>query len=298
MERNRRMYKIRDYPYVTLRNTLFYPGSTCRLDSTGEGSRPALEAALSSENRTIAVFSSESEANPSGLDDLYPIGVLAFARATTEPDHFEADVMERVRLRDISRHPHPIAQVELLDPPSELGTEDESDLDEHLRALAYELFERGGLTGERAAGVMDLFEEEQKIQVVYFLATVLPLSPAEGQKILMSATLLLAQEAVMAAGERMLVQLRKGKSRKLDLREVLWSPSAGSEEEDEDTRDSARRLRELVEELKLAAPILERVLPELEKLDRFDPELFEHQDTLGRLEGLQSLILGTCLATR
>lgn len=280
------MYKIRDYPYVTLRNALFFPGAACRLDSPGEGARQALKAALSSDNRTIAIFSTESEAEETGLDDLYPIGVLASARADSNAHQFEADVVERVRLRDISHHPHPIAQVEILDLPSQTGSQDESDLDEHLRTLAYQIFERGGALGEHAASVLDGFEEDQRLQVVYFLATVLPLSPEVGKAVLAADVMLGAQETLVAASEKLLALLRKGKGARPALREVLWTQADFGEEEEEEATDSAQRLRDLVEDLELAPAILDRVLPELEKMDRFDPVLFEHQDTLGRLEGL------------
>lgn len=274
------MYKIRDYPYVTVQDEMLFPGSICRLELAQETFQEAILVALRSQSKTLAIFSSAS-AGGTGLDDLSPVGVLALVRSPGEGGPIEAIVMERVRLRDLSQLPHPIAQVELLEPPREGAEEDEEQLDDELRSLALEIFGRSGNPGRRAAVVMDQIEDGQPLALVYFLATVLAIGPEDGLTILGCETIVQAQRQLLDFQKTLLTSLGRGQGSPV-LKLSSW-PMADLEDDEE---DSAVRLRELIEDLELAPDILERVLPELDKLDRFDPVLFEHQDTLGRLEGL------------
>ena len=179
------MYKIRDYPYLAIRDRVLFPGLICGVDLKAGAAQDAAEAAWKSKSKTIAIFTTLAS-DEAGLDDLHPIGVLAAVREL-RAGSLEVEILERVRLRDISRLPHPIAQVELMEPQSPDVPNGEAD--------------------------------------------------------------------------------------------------EGVEEEDDD-EESAARLRDLIDDLELEPEIFDRLAPELERLDRFDPVLFEHQETLARLEGV------------
>lgn len=276
------MYKIRDFPYVSMRDEVFFPGSSCRLDLSQASSRDAARAAATSESRKLAIFTTTSTSPQVGLDDLYPVGVLALLHDTGEAEVFEAEVLERVQLRDLTQHPHPIAQVQLLTGPSDRPGEEQERTDGELRSLAHRLFERCGEKGRRAGSIVEEIEPGQPLELVYFLASSLQLRAPDALAILAARDIPSAQRRAVQALTALLAGLRPGQN---PVRSVVWAGAPAHDEEDSD-EESALRLRELIEELELAPDILERVLPELEKLDRFDPVLFEHQETLARLEGL------------
>jgi ATP-dependent Lon protease len=279
------MYKIRDFPYLAVRDQVFFPGSSCRLDVSRASSQEALRAALSSQGKTIAIFSTHSAAAETGLDDLHPVGVLATAREPVEENVFEAEVTARVRLRDITSHPHPIAQVELLEPPLQDNSGLEEELGQEVRSLAQRIFARAGENGRKAFDLLEQMDQDQALPLVYFLGTVLAFEPAEGLAVLEAATLVEAQRALLAAGRKLLQATTGGRRGESAVKSIVWP---FHENQEGDPEEGVEQLRVLVEELELPDDLLERVLPELEKLDRFDPVLFEHQDTVGRLEGLLS----------
>ncbi len=270
------MYKIRDYPYLAVQDQVLFPGALCGLQIGDQYARSAVEAAAASENKTLAIFTARVAAG-AGLDDLHPIGVLA-AVGRVSDSSVEIEVVERVRLRDISRLPHPIAQVELMSPPKPSLGGGADELSERLRELALTIFSRSGEQGRRATGILETLESEEPLHLVEFLSSALALPSNSALEILGADTveesqrlLLEAQNSLLAGGHRPMV------------RAFSW-PDLDSD--DEDSLESAQQLRLHLEELNLPPDVLDRVLPELEKLDRFDPNLFEHQETFARLEGL------------
>lgn len=106
------MYKIRDYPYLAVQGQVLFPGALCGLQIGDKHDQDAADAAMASESKTLAIFTAKVT-GAAGLDDLHPIGVLAVVGRVSDRS-IEIEVVERVRLRDISRLPHPIAQVELI----------------------------------------------------------------------------------------------------------------------------------------------------------------------------------------
>lgn len=271
------MYKIRDYPYLVIQDRVLFPGLLCGVDYTGDAYQQAARAAWSSPSRMVAVFTTLGEAK--GLDDLYPVGVLAAVRELREGS-MEVEVLERVRLRDVSRLPHPIAQVEHLEAPAlEVLDSEAEELDSELRILAEKIFRASGEMGRRAASLVDHVEEGRYLALVEVLASTLAIPARDALEVLGATTVGEAQRLLLRAQKSLWAKHPRDMVRRVSWPEV-------DEVGDEGGEESASRLRELVDELELEPEIMDRLAPELERLDRFDPVLFEHQETLARLEGL------------
>lgn len=269
------MFKIRDYPYLTVEDQVFFPGSICGLRLGQQPGREAAFAAWRRESKTLAIFTLQGEGD--GLDELYPIGVTCVIREFSD-NEIEVEVLERVKLRDISRIPHPIAQVQLLELPSQGTGEELDERDGQLRELAERVFRRVSGSGRQATELLEEIEPGQYLGLVEFLAATLALPSQAALEILASPTVEEAQKHLLQALRGLL------KSKRIPLlRPVSWP---GSESEAEPGDDSVGQLRERIEELELEEAIMDRVLPELDKLERFDATLFEHQEAVSRLESL------------
>lgn len=267
------MSQIRNFPFLVVRDQFYFPGSSCRLESVSGSFGQALEAALDTPGKTLALFASDHE--KAGLDELAPFGVLAVARESSGSGLLEADVVERVRLRDLTTHPHPTAMVELLSPPTSNGFHS-SLQDSQLRALAYQLFQKHSDTGRRAISMMEQIEEGQHLALVYFLASLLRLEPPQALAILAAQDVQLAQDQLLVALQPQLLG-----GREPAFRNSVW-PWPDTEEQE----SLGCRFRERLEDLDLDEGLLERILPELERLEQLEPDLPEHHEALTRLESL------------
>lgn len=270
------MYKIRDYPYLVIRDRVLFPGLTYGVDFQPGAAEEAVQAAWGSQSRTLAIFTT-LVGGDGGLDDLYPIGVLAVARGLGEGS-LEVEVLERVRLRDISRMPHPIAQVELMEAPVQnLTSSQAEELDSQLRSLAAKIFGASGEPGRRAASILEGIDEDRHLVLVEVLASTLAIPARDALEVLAATTVGEAQRLLLRAEKSLWSQ------RPSEMVRRVWLPETDEEDQED---EAASRLRNLIDELELEPEILDRLAPELERLERFDPVLFEHQETLARLEGL------------
>ncbi len=274
------MNPIRDFPYLVLENGPCFPGSSCLLNAVEAPFESSLQAALSSSGRTIALFTSDRSGAP-GLDNLGPVGVLAVFRES--PEAPVADIVQRIRLCDLTIRPHPRALVEILPTPTQ-HHESVVRLDGQLRELARQLFSRCRQAGRQADAAVAEIEDGQYLALVYFLASLLPLEPAQ-------ALAILACDDVQSAQRQLLHLLQtaisEGRCPALDqrLRETAWL--CAEEDDAGEEPQSEWGVREKIETLELDDDLLERlVLPQLEKLALYEPGQSEHQETLRRLESL------------
>lgn len=274
------MFKIRDYPYLTLKGRVLFPGASCVMELARAVERESTNFALGSKSKAIAVFTTRVEGD-SGLDDLFPVGVLATIKSKAS-DKVELEVTQRVRLRDISFVPRPLALVEMMEPPTAKFHGQLEDQDAKLRKLATELFERCGEGGRRALYMMEGIREGEYFALVSFLGSTVALPVERGIEILSCLSLEEAQGVLLEA----LTQLPKG-GRTGILHAISWpAAEADSDLDGPDPSESAFRLKEILEELPMNEEARRRLQPELAKLERFDPSIFEHQETFARLEGL------------
>lgn len=272
------MYKIRDYPYLAIRGRTLFPGAVCSIELLSQVEQDAASTALASKEKTMAIFSTASKGEV-GLDDLDPVGVLAIVRAKTS-DRLELEVTTRVRLRDLSRVPKPIALVEFLEEPTLRYRQRAEEQDELIRFKVAEVFERSGERGQQAIHVLERIPDGEYWLLACFIASILVVPHEQAQSILASESVEAAQDSLLSAIQQLLDQPQK-----VALYPVSWSTNemiAG--EENEAGEELASKLRASIEELDLHPSIKKCIRLELDRLERFEPSVFEHQDTLARLE--------------
>lgn len=267
---------IRDYPLLVTEDQVAFPGAEQPL--TGDQKNrffAGLTAALARPNPTIALFSYKgsppSDATPS-LSNLSSIGAL-LAIELDSRGVLRSVSVGRARLLDLCEQPYLLAQVQHLAPPLCDVSKEEDEADARLRGLAGELFELVPGQGECAAELLDHFEE-QPVEVVYFLASLLNLSPREAQQVLTAERLVDAQKALLLACWRLLQEP--------DGYPLRTSPTPTAREMPA-TRPAAR-LRDRVELCGCSPTLIERLLPEAERLQSEDPLNSGYRERLSRFE--------------
>jgi ATP-dependent Lon protease len=291
--------KIRAFPYIPIRNGVFFPGSSSVLSVGRESSIKALEAATARRDKSIVLLSQvDADIDQPGLDHLGPVGVWAVVktvRGTGQELEIVVEGKERVRLRDIAQHPHNIAQVEILGAPTSEDSETEHRLHQELLTQSTRLFQVSGESGTAAAEIAAHLEEPTDL--ISFLASVLTLPAEDGRAVLQAERLEDAQRLVLSYLERRLSGAEDGGPVALVLGELSWSSPAEQpdEEEDEDEVEdadgddddddsygpaAAEMLRERLKELELPPDVLTAVGDELGKLERFDVDSVEFQNVL------------------
>lgn len=270
------MTAIRAHPFVAIRNTVFFPGSETAISVGRPGSVAALQAALKTSDKSVVLLTQTDPAvERPGLDDLHSFGVLGTVLSVTQREgRYDVVVAarQRVRLRDLTTNPYPIAQVELL-PALAASGQDEEELHEELLEQTTRLFELSGVAAMSASRVAERLEKPDEL--VCFLASLLTLSVEEGMAVLQAERLEDAQRLTLEFLFARLEELESGAPARVALH--LEVPG----ESDSVALDM---LRAQVAELAVPEGIRSRVVAELEKLERLDFESEDYQEVLGGLE--------------
>lgn len=189
-------------PLLALKNTVLYPYMFMPLSAGRPGSVAAVEAALATEEKALAVFAQRDAAvDQPGGDDLFPIGTRAVIKKMARtPEGVEMLVqgLERVTLVRLEQtEPYLRARVRPLPLPEDHDPETEglyrAVLDQAVRIVE--------LTRPQAPiNIAQLAAEAEKHeQVVYLLASLLSLDLAKEQRLLEAPSLLEALRALYAA---------------------------------------------------------------------------------------------------
>ncbi len=189
-------------PLLALKNTVLYPYMFMPLSAGRPGSVAAVEAALATEEKALAVFAQRDAAvDQPGGDDLFPIGTRAVIKKMARtPEGVEMLVqgLERVTLVRLEQtEPYLRARVRPLPLPEDHDPETEglyrAVLDQAVRIVE--------LTRPQAPiNIAQLAAEAEKHeQVVYLLASLLSLDLAKEQQLLEAPSLLEALRALYAA---------------------------------------------------------------------------------------------------
>lgn len=282
--------RIQAYPYIAIRDGVFFPGSTSVLSVARPASTRALDTAARSGDKTIVLLSQRQPSldNP-GLDQLHPVGVKAIIRRVRKNDggyQVVAESTERVRLRDLSSQPYPLAQVELLEWKEDGAVNRE--LQAQLQESAARLYE---LTGDAGAAAAETASSvEGPVEQVHFLASILSLSTSVGMSLLQSERLKDAQRVVLGLLNDRISMLESGESSVWSLGQTSWPEP--EEEFLEHGPAAVEMLRERFRELELGSEVRAAIARELGKLERLEPESVDYQNVQIGLEIYSALPWG------
>lgn len=282
---------IKDYPLLPIRNGFFFPGSTSVMHVGRPASVKALQAAMARPDRSLALLIQKDPfTEKPEIKHLHPIGVRTVVQEAKENGgtyRVLVESQERIKLRDLSQQPYPIAQVEMLaDPTPE--EEDDQELHNEILTLSTLLFQMSGSSGAAAAETAARLEEPYEL--VSFLATVLPLTLDEGIAVLQAERLEDGQREILKCLSRQIRLAQEKKSSPWAIRKVSWTPPAPEiDEEDEDGDDdtglsSVQMFGDQLRELRLPHNIHSAVSQVMDRLERSEPDSVEHQTALMTLE--------------
>lgn len=259
---------IKAYPLLPIRNGFFFPGSTSVMHVGRPSSVKALKAAMARSDKSLALLIQKDPLTEKPeIKHLHPIGVRAVVREAKEQGgsfRVVVENQERIKLRDLSQVPFPIAQVELLTDQIQRHGQGPA-LHTELLTLSTLLFQMSGTSGvsaaETAAGLDDPYE------LVSFLATVLPLSLEEGIAVLQAEQLQDGQRQILKYLSHHLKRAEKKQSLPWAIRKVSWttpeSESVLREEADDEQfgPSSAKIFSEQLREVRLPPPYPLRGFP-------------------------------------
>ncbi len=177
----------RRLPVLPLKNTVLFPHQMLPLVVGRPSSMAAVEAALSTEDKTLVVVSQQDdELEEPRFQDLFTIGTLAVIKKMARADHVIQIVVqgiERVTLvPDDQQHAFLQALIEPLPSPDDWDTETEA-LHREVLDLARRILERVNPQAQAALNQM-IEQVDTPLQQVYVLSSLLSLKREDEQRLL------------------------------------------------------------------------------------------------------------------
>lgn len=276
-------------PLIPVKNTVLYPRLLNPLAVSRPLARAAVEAALQSEEKLIAVFPQRTPVEVPSESDLFRVGTRAVIKQMVTIDHMLHIVvqgLDRLALRKVYRY-SPYVEIEADPLPSPKNSDTEA---EALHRMVLELAQR----------MLDLAEPDMKetlnyvlsgvedtLHQIYLIASLLPLNTAQQEELLAAPSRrqlfslvyqrLNHEVQVMELRDRIAreVQSEIGKEHRDYLLRKQMEAIQEELGERSPEREEAVELRRRLEEAKLpeeAAKEVERVLSRLERLSAASPE--------------------------
>ncbi len=277
----------RELPVFPLRNTVLYPFAIGPFSAGRRISIEAIDNALQSETKEIAVFAQRDiAADVPAEADLYPVGTRAVIKRMARSEETVEMILqgvERVRLVKLEHQdPFLLARVEPLPLPAWNDTTEEEALRQELVALARRY--QSLLKAPMAVDVEEAARQmENPVQLIYFLAMMPDFPLEKSQSILEADT---ALEAM-----RLLHDYLKREIEVLELRQEIAGQVQGEMEKQHREHLLRQQLRAIQEELGEVEPEEQEVNELRRRLEEADlPELVreEAERELGRMQRLNA----------
>jgi ATP-dependent Lon protease len=181
----------RSLPLLPLKNTVLFPQLAMPLGVGRAASVAAVEAALASEDKTIAVASQkDGRVDEPGAGDLFHVGTHAVIKKMTRAAgglQIVAHGLERIRLAEVRQTGGYLeADVVVLPDPGDWDAECEA-LERSIMEVAGKLLEAGNVQAHAALNQL-IAEVEKPLHRMYFLASMLSLDIAKEQALLAADT--------------------------------------------------------------------------------------------------------------
>jgi len=272
----------RSYPVLPIKNTVLFPGLFLPLSVGRPNSRAAIDAAMSTEDKTLVVAAQrDSDQDSPGFADVYPVGTQAVIKKMARgQDGLEILVQGggRVRLVEpIQTEPYLRARVLFLPPPMGKG--------EQVEALHRAVLDAARKVIELARPQADidvnqvLAQAPNPVQLAYLLASMLGLDALKEQA-------LLEAESPETALSLILDHLNH-EMQVLELRNQIASKAQAEMSKDQRDYLLRQQMRAIQEELGETTPEKSEVAELRRRLAEVDlPEIVrkEADRELGRLE--------------
>jgi endopeptidase La len=276
-----------EVPVLPLRQTVVFPLTLQPLAVNRPVSVESINRALATD-RMVLLALQEGEAEEPQPDDLQRVGTVGIVRQMVKAPtglHVIVEGLARVEALSITRDGN-VMRATIVPRPEQI--EQSLEVDAYMRRLR-ELVDKAlslasGLSQEMRGAVMSI---DEPLRLCYLLATLLDMSPADKQALLVENRLLVKLQAVAAVLSREISVLElKGRiesqtqqemtdqQRQYYLRQQL---KAIREELGEKEESDTAELRERIATANLPEHVLPVVTRELDRMDRMTPSSPEYQ---------------------
>jgi endopeptidase La len=276
-----------EVPVLPLRQTVVFPLTLQPLAVNRPVSVESINRALATD-RMVLLALQEGEAEEPQPDDLQRVGTVGIVRQMVKAPtglHVIVEGLARVEALSITRDGN-VMRATIVPSPEQI--EQSLEVDAYMRRLR-ELVDKAlslasGLSQEMRGAVMSI---DEPLRLCYLLATLLDMSPADKQALLVENRLLVKLQAVAAVLSREISVLElKGRiesqtqqemtdqQRQYYLRQQL---KAIREELGEKEESDTAELRERIATANLPEHVLPVVTRELDRMDRMTPSSPEYQ---------------------
>ncbi|MCA9166861.1 MAG: LON peptidase substrate-binding domain-containing protein, partial [Planctomycetales bacterium] len=286
-------------PVLPLKTSVLFPHQMLPLVVGRPNSIAAVEAALATEDKTVAIFSQlqDETEDPRG-EDLFTVGTLAVIRKMVRNDEMIQIVVqgiERVRWQEeVTATPYLTALVNPIPTPEDWDTNEEA-LHREILTIASQILSHINPQAQSALQQM-IGQVESPIHQVYVLSSLISLKIEDEQRLLAAATQHEALELMheFLVHELRVLEVRKKISEQAQselsreqrdyvLRKQLRAIQAELGEENPEQADVAE-LRRRVEEADLPESIRKEVDRELARMERLPSAAPDYQITRSYLE--------------
>ena len=274
-------------PVLPLKNAVLFPGLLMPLSVGRPASQAAVEAALATESKEIALFSQrDSSVDLPKQEDLYPIGTKAVIRKMSRPSESTLELLvlgvERVTLVKLdSSEPFLRARILPLALPEDTGPELEA-LESALIELASRALALAQPNAPQDLGRL-LAANEDPLRLAYLLASMFSLELDKEQKLLEAAT--------RAEALRLMHTYLSHEIQVLELRNKINTEARtemNKEQRDYLLRQQMRAIQQELGEKNPEQAEVDQLRERLEKAELPEDVLKEAKRELGRLEKLPS----------
>ena len=288
-----------DLPVFPLRKSVLYPYVLGPLSAGRSASMSALEAALGSEDKQVAVVAQRDVAvEHPGPEDLFGVGTRAVIKRMARSEETIEVLLqgvERIELVDIQqREPHMRARFRRIPVSEEYGPETEA-LQREIWELAREYQSLAQPSGDFDLGHA-LRQIEDPLQLVYILGSMIDLELEDAQELLEASTVAEAMSLLHKAmtHELQVLRLRKEiagqaesemsrQQREHLLRQQMRAIQQELGEEGSEEEELAE-LRRRLDEASLPEAVREQAGRELSRLGRMSPSSPDYQVTRSYVE--------------
>ncbi|ABA57880.1 Peptidase S16, ATP-dependent protease La [Nitrosococcus oceani ATCC 19707] len=287
------------YPTLPLKNTVLFPHLVLPLSVGRAGSIAAVEAALSSEDKLIAVFpQKDPRTDEPAADDLFRFGTVGIIKKMVRSEdtvQILVQGIERVeQLEMVQKQPYLSLKIATLSEPSDTGTEIEA-LHRTVIELAGKMIEL--VQPQIQVGIHHIISDVEKpLHQIYLLTSILSLDFDKEKELLAAATQVEALQLMhrYLNHEVQVLEVRQKitstaqteidkKQREYVLRQQL---EAIQEELGETNPEQAeiKELRQRMEETELPELVRKEVEKEITRLERMPSAAPDYQLTRGYVE--------------